>query len=182
MAKLVSRHDVRLYAFELLDEWINTLAISLISIIISFVALAGVAVSLFMQNRQLRISQIQATRATQATLMQIGLNNLPLAAEAFGFPDPDWLGKATLVNWQVQHWHSSHLIKAMSDEDLRLQAAGLFASEFAREWWVYARESERAATKTKVEKRFFQIMDTEFDRKQLEFEAAGGLADSGPSS
>lgn len=124
-----------------------------------------------MQGRQLRISQTQASRATQAALMQIGLNNLTLAAEAFGFSDADWLGKATLVNWQVRHWQSSHSIKAMSDESLRLEVAGLFASEFAREWWVRAREAERVTATTKLERRFFQIMDTEFDRKRREFEA-----------
>lgn len=147
------------------------MVISLISILISSIALVGVAISLLMQNRQLRISQIQATRATQAALVQIGLNNLTLAAEAFGFSDVDWLGKSALVNWQVRHWEASHSIKTMSDESVQVEAAALFASEFAREWWLRAREAYRVAAKTKHEQRFFTIMDREFDRKRREFEA-----------
>ena len=147
------------------------MVISLISVLISSVALAGVAISLLMQNRQLRISQLQAARATQATLVQIGLNNLELAAEAFGFSDVDWLGKSALVNWQVKHWEANHSIKAMSDRSVQVEAATLFDSEFAREWWPQTREGYRASAQSKLERRFFTIIDTEFDRKRREFES-----------
>src|SRR5262249_36755989 len=148
----VSCHDTLLCGSNYLTGGYHVV-ISLISILISSIALVGVAISLLMQNRQLRISQIQATRATQAALVQIGLNNLTLAAEAFGFSDVDWLGKSALVNWQVRHWEASHSIKTMSDESVQVEAAALFASEFAREWWPRAREAYRVAAKTKHEQR-----------------------------
>lgn len=89
--------------FELLDGWLARGYFLDIGTYILDRARGG-SISLLMQGRQLRISQIQASRATRAALMQIGLNNLTLAAAAFGFLDADWLGKATLVNWQVRHW------------------------------------------------------------------------------
>ncbi|MGP7998857.1 MAG: DUF6082 family protein [Streptosporangiaceae bacterium] len=147
------------------------MVISLISILISSIALVGVAASLLLQNRQLRISQLQATRAMQAILIQMSLSSPTLAAGAFGFSDAERMGKGALVNWQVRHWEASHSIKAMSDESVRVESAHLFTSEFAREWWAEVREVYRVDAKTKLERRFCTIVDTEFERKRREFEA-----------
>lgn len=145
--------------------------IALVSTLISSIALVGVVISLLQQNRQLRISQLEASRAAQSALIQMSLNNSSLAAEAFGFPDGEWFAKAALTNWQVKYWEMSYLIKAMSADSVRGQAAELFISEFPRLWWSRFRELYQADAKTKREREFFSIIDTEFERKQRQVEA-----------
>ena len=145
--------------------------IALISTLISSVALVGVVISLLLQNRQLRTSQLEASRAAQSSLIQMGLANPTLAAEALGFPDGDWLAKGAFVNWQVKYWEMSYLIRAMSAKSVQAQAARLFASRFPCEWWSKARESYRDDATTKREREFFAILDAEFEGKRQRQEA-----------
>jgi hypothetical protein len=145
--------------------------IALVSTLISSIALVGVAVSLLLQSRQLRTSQLEASRVAQSALIQMTLGNPSLAAEAFGFSDEEWFVKAALTNWQVKYWEMSYSIKAISAESVRVQAAELFASEFPRLWWSRFRELFRVDATTKREGEFFVIIDTEFERKQRQVEA-----------
>jgi hypothetical protein len=55
--------------------------IAIVSTLISSVALLGVAISLFLQARQLRASQIQTARASQMELMRSALEHPDLVAE-----------------------------------------------------------------------------------------------------
>jgi len=147
------------------------MTISLISILISLIALMGVAVSLLLQSHQLRISQIEASRAAQSALIQMGLTNPALAADVFGSPNGEWLAKAALANWQVKYWEMSYLIKAISEKSVQIQAAELFGSGFAREWWSRSRELYRVDATSKREREFFTIVDREFERKKSQGEA-----------
>jgi len=132
----------------------------------------GVTVSLLLQSRQLRTSQLEASRAAQSALIQMGLANPALTAEVFGSSDRDWLAKAGLTNWQVKCWEMSYLTKAMSAKSVHVQAAELFASEFPCEWWSRSRELYKIDAATRREREFFAIIDTEFERKQRRVEAS----------
>lgn len=144
----------------------SVMVIALISTLISSIALVAVAISLLLQGRQLRISQLEASRVAQSALIQMGLANPSLAAGVFGFSDGEWLAKAALANWQVKTWEMSYLIKAMSAKSVKVQAGELFASDFPREWWSRVRELYGFDATTKREREFFAIVDTEFETKQ----------------
>lgn len=150
----------------------DVMFLALISTFISSIALLGVAVSLLLQSRQLRTSQLEASRAAQSALIQMGLANPKLTAEVFGSSDRDWLAKAGLVNWQVKFWEMSYLTKAMSAKSVHVQAAELFASEFPRDWWSRSRELYKVDATTRREREFFTIIDSEFERKQRRVEAS----------
>lgn len=148
------------------------MTLALISVLVSSIALMAVAASLLLQSRQLRTSQLEASRAAQSDLIQMGLANPKLTAEAFGSSDEDWLAKAGLVNWQVKSWEMSYLTKVMSAKSVHAQAAGLFASEFPREWWSKSRELFRADATSRREREFFAIIDFEFERERHRVEAS----------
>jgi uncharacterized protein DUF6082 len=146
------------------------MTIALVSTLISSIALVGVAVSLILQNHQLRTSQLEASRVAQSSLIQMALANPAVAAEVFGFQDKEWFTKAALTNWQVKYWEMSYSIKAISAGSIRAQAAQLFTSEFPCQWWSRFREFYQADATTKREREFFALIDAEFERRQRQVE------------
>jgi hypothetical protein len=138
--------------------------IALLSTLISSVALAGVAISLLLQARQLRTSQLQATRTTQLELMKMALDNPDIAAAALGYGDPETLVKRVFMNWHFQFLQFGFENNTISALSLRFSIAELFETEDTRNWWLWARRSYEIAATTRREKEFFAIADQEFQR------------------
>jgi hypothetical protein len=142
-----------------------TLTIAVISIVISSVALAGVAVSLLFQARQLKVSQLQATWAAQLELMKMALDNPAVATNALGIADPEIYTSQVFLNWHIKYLELGYEIKAISALGVREAAKELFGGQFARDWWSWNRQSyESATTTTQRTKQFFTIIDAEYQR------------------
>jgi hypothetical protein len=138
--------------------------IAIISTLISSVALAGVAISLLLQARQVRITQLQVSRAAQLELIKMALDNPTMASAAVGISNPDSYAKYVFLNWQFKHFELGYEIKTMSAENVRQSVAQLFENETPREWWSLARQSYEEGPVSRRGKQFFAIVDGEFRR------------------
>jgi Family of unknown function (DUF6082) len=140
------------------------MVVATISVLISSIALAGVALSLLLQAWQLRTSQLQASRAAQAELVRICIDNPELTAAALGKTDPDGYVKSVFVNWNIKYLELSYSIKAISASSVQVQVAGIFGAEYPRNWWSEVRPIYAAEATTRRERSFFAIVDREFNR------------------
>jgi hypothetical protein len=115
------------------DNWLGVA-----SILISAVALAGVAYSLVLQSHALRVAQAQATRATQIELIRMLIEN-PQIETPFAH-DRDGRGAYLHLNLLMKHHEFGFLI-GDSRKDLSalrwhrfssMKAAGTTGNELAR--------------------------------------------------
>lgn len=133
--------------------------LSIIATIISSVALIGVAAGLIMQSQQLKASRIQVAREMHLELMKIGIDNPALAGSLYADIDLAEFPRATLLNFLMTSWMTSYLLKMFPKKSLELQAAQLFASEHARNWWINVARDSYEVVGTKLEREFFTVVD-----------------------
>jgi Family of unknown function (DUF6082) len=138
--------------------------IALFSILISSVALMGVAVGLILQAQQLRAGRIQASAASQVQLMKFALDNPAAALELMGNDDPEAFAQEVILNWHINHLLMSYNNKTLSEAHLRRLVRSLFAAENSRNWWTIAGASYNDDATSRREKRFFAIVDAEFQQ------------------
>ncbi len=113
-----------------------------IAAILAGLAFCGVAVSLLLQWRQNRLTQVIAMAERQHELQRLALDNPQLSH--LGMPsdrDPDtdvrpWIYCHMLV-W---HWRLSWEIGQLSDRRLEHHARDLFSAPEAQDWWVVVRD------------------------------------------
>lgn len=79
-----------------------------LSTLISSIALIGVAVSLYLQGRQLRASQIQITAAGQIELMRLALDYPVAAAPLIGGQVSELASQYVALNWQFTHLRTTY--------------------------------------------------------------------------
>jgi hypothetical protein len=123
--------------------------IATISILISSIALVGVAISLILQARQLRASQLQAHNNAQLELIKLAVANPAIAGELSGATDLDAFLKRVYLNWHFSFLSMSYQIKTISDPALREVVKRIFTGEFARAWWTYAGPAYRVGATTR---------------------------------
>jgi hypothetical protein len=166
------------------------MTIAIISTLISSIALAGVAISLFLQARQLRSAQLEASRTAQSGLITMALTNSRLVSEALGEPDSNTFAKSVYINWRFKYMELSYSLGAISAAAVRNQAMIMFKAEFPRTWWTTARDAYRVEAATKLEKGFVAIVDEAFtqatqlqvpDRSKTNM-SSSQAPDTGPSS
>lgn len=136
--------------------------IAVISILISATALIGVVVSLILQARQLRASLLQASRATHAETVRMVFDHPEVLADILGRDDPEWIKKATYVNWVMQHIKMAFSQKVITSAGARKEVAELFRGQFSREWWASARPLFKAEAFLKREREFVTMVDEVF--------------------
>jgi Family of unknown function (DUF6082) len=141
-----------------------TLAIAIISLIISCVALGGVAAGLMLQARQVRVSQIQTVRSAQLELIKLALEYPIMASAAAGVSDPDLFSQASYLNWQMKYFEMGYETGYFSDSAVRRIAVILFEVEIPRNWWAGGREMWASQCPTKRARQFFALVDAEFQR------------------
>ena len=137
------------------------MTIAIISILISSIALVAVAVSLLLQARQLRASQIQTSRAAQVELIKLAFDNRELVSEIYGDKSEDYL-KGAYINWFVKYLELSYSMKVISEDSTRLQITRLFTADYPYEWWARVRDVYDVEATTKPERRFLAITDEAF--------------------
>ena len=144
--------------------------IAIISTLISSIALAAVALSLLLQARQLRVSQLQSARSAQFEFIRMQFDKPELTTAVFG----DQLSmEGVLANWYMKYLELSYSLKAASGNSVLLQAELLFSGQYFREWWERAREVYQAEANGKSEREFWTIIDKAFqDARQRDLAAA----------
>jgi Family of unknown function (DUF6082) len=132
--------------------------IAIVSTLISSVALVGVALSLLLQARQLRVNQLQATRAAQVELARFAAENREIISDIFADEPAEYL-RGIFINWFVKYLELSYHMKISSRESVQLQVSRLFGAKYPSEWWVRVRNTYETEAATKKEREFFTIID-----------------------
>jgi hypothetical protein len=146
--------------------------LSIIATIISSVALIGVAAGLILQSQQLKASRIQVMREMHLELMKIGIDNPALAGSLYEDIDLAEFPRATLLNFLMTSWQTMYLLKMFPRKSLELQAAQLFASEHARNWWLNLARDSLEGVGTKLEREFFTVVDGAYQNVVRTLQAA----------
>jgi hypothetical protein len=146
--------------------------IAILSTLISSIALVGVAASLLLQSRQLRASQIQASRASQVELIKFALNNPALTKDFAEVGDPEDFVRAALYTWHFAHLSLTYAVGDVSKQRLQTLAFRLFSSEDARKWWAELGSSYKDGARSRSDKEFFVIVNREYERADLIAESA----------
>jgi hypothetical protein len=136
--------------------------IALISALISSTALVGVAVGLILQANQLRASQLQASRAGQAELIRISLENPDMASDALGWTDKEAFIKSNFMTLTFKSLEQQYSMGIMTDLGARREFALIFEARFPREWWNRVHSIVRDEAVTKRERNFFRIAHEEY--------------------
>jgi hypothetical protein len=154
--------------------------LSIIAIIISSMALVGVSVSLILQSRQLKASQIQVMREMHLELIKMGIDNPAVVASIYKDASVEDLPRTAVLNLTMTLWLTSYSLKTTTKEGVESQARYLFASEYARNWWASAGDVYEVEAVTKIEKEFFAIVDRTFNGV-LQAQQAISQSDAAPS-
>jgi hypothetical protein len=137
--------------------------LSIIATLISSVALIGVAIGLLLQARQLRASQLQASRSLQAELVKLVIEDPSIETVIDSTTDPADLPKAAFLNLFIMFLRTSYELKAISKASVSFQAQRIFAVEYPRSWWTLTRDTYmKIEAVTKREKEFAALIDSKF--------------------
>jgi hypothetical protein len=150
--------------------------IAVVSTLISSIALIGVAIGLLLQARQVRASQLQAHNTAQLELIKLAVENPAIAGELSGATDLDAFLKRVYLNWHFSFLSMSYEIRTISDPSLRVTVKRTFTSEFARAWWAYAGPIYQVGATSRRKKKFYVIVDEEFQLASRVTGSAGANA------
>jgi hypothetical protein len=151
--------------------------LSLIATLISSIALVGVAIGLILQARQLRTSQLQATRSLHAELIRIGMENPSIGTAVEADVDPEEAPKAAYLNLLFMFLQTSYLLRALPRESLSFQTERIFSSEYSRAWWAVARNAYKTEMATKREKAFLSLVDAKYEEVLQRIQSTESQAD-----
>ncbi|MFG1838032.1 DUF6082 family protein [Micromonospora sp. NPDC049175] len=139
-----------------------------VSVLLSALALVGVAAATISQNRQSRIALEYAQRDQHALLLKMAIDDASLM-ECWGSlaqePDPERRRQHAYINLTLNFWASTWQLGGMPESQVRgLLAAEIFATEVGLSFWDQARLTRdvvHAGTKTSV---FDRIVEDEYLR------------------
>lgn len=136
------------------------------SALLAGVAVVGVAISLLMQLRQIRISQVQAARMMHMELMRM-LTSDPLlrltSSSAVDVSEQEWR-KNIYTNLFFKYLEMGYEIGHISEVSLRQHFAGQFRLTHAREFWRRVGDTYRVDAATKATRRTYKIVEEEHRR------------------
>jgi hypothetical protein len=125
--------------------------LSIIATIISSIALIGVAVSLVLQNQQLKASRIQMMRDIHLELTKMAMKNPTLAASVYGAVTLTDVQKTAFLNFSMMFLQTGYSLRMFNRGTVELQIADLLSSEEARTWWAtLARGSYQTEARTSL--------------------------------
>jgi hypothetical protein len=107
-----------------------------ISAMLSALALAAIAVSLFLQRRQSQIALISAARDRHFELVRFAIEHPVLSAMVDPSISHDEFSVQAYANLTVAHWQMIWDLGMVDDDHLVAEAADLFTDPTAREWWA----------------------------------------------
>jgi hypothetical protein len=138
------------------------------SAIVSALALAGVAVSLIVQNRQARAEQVQGIRSYYLELVRLELDDMALFQPVWGdtdIVDPDQQKRHVYADLMMNYAWMGFEIGTIRESLLRDMLAGMFTGEAGRHYWSRAHTSWIASSSgSRVGRRFLAIVGDEHAR------------------
>jgi hypothetical protein len=144
-----------------------------VSAVLSALALGAVAVSVSVQARQAKASQIQVVRQFHLDLIRTQLDDLPTYLPCWGpldLPGPVAQRRHIYTNLVFSYASMGYNVGEISEPWLRDMLTGMLRGESARRYWLMARGAWIASAITdRRGRRFVDIVDDEYRRA----EAAG---------
>ncbi|MFM9696987.1 DUF6082 family protein [Streptomyces europaeiscabiei] len=138
------------------------------SAIVSALALAGVAVSLGVQNRQARADQVQGIRSYYLELARLELDDMALFQPVWGdtdIVDPHEQKRHVYADLMMNYAWMGFEIGTIRESLLRDMLAGMFTGEAGRHYWSRAHTSWIAGSSgSRVGRRFLAIVGEEHAR------------------
>jgi hypothetical protein len=135
------------------------------SAVLTGVGLCGIAVSLLMQWRQNRITQVYSIRQRQFELVKLALDNPRyLYVEGPAVASDPHSELKVYANLLVGHWAMSWDLGVTNEQLLRASAARLFSTSAAREWWTTWGHSYLTSRRRR---RFFNILTFECSQAMI---------------
>ncbi|MFE2432756.1 DUF6082 family protein [Streptomyces sp. NPDC059373] len=138
------------------------------SAIVSALALAGVAVSLGVQNRQARADQVQGIRSYYFELVRLELDDMALFQPVWGdtdIVDPHEQKRHVYADLMMNYAWMGFEIGTIRESLLRDMLAGMFTGEAGRHYWSRAHTSWIAGSSgSRVGRRFLAIVGEEHAR------------------
>ncbi|MDX2813194.1 DUF6082 family protein [Streptomyces sp. NPDC006207] len=138
------------------------------SAIVSALALAGVAVSLIVQNRQARAEQIQGIRGYYLELARLELDDMALFQPVWGatdIADQDGRRRHVYADLMMNYAWMGYEIGTIPEGLLRDMLAGMFTGEAGRDYWSRAGASWIARSSgSRAGRRFLGVVGEELAR------------------
>ncbi|MCZ0991608.1 DUF6082 family protein [Streptomyces diastatochromogenes] len=138
------------------------------SAIVSTLALAGVAVSLIVQNRQARAEQIQGIRTYYLELVRLELDDMALFQPVWGHTDivePEKQKRHVYSDLMMNYAWMGFEIGMIPESLLRDMLSGMFTGEAGRDYWGRAQTSWIAGSSgSRIGRRFVTVVGEEHAR------------------
>lgn len=138
------------------------------SAVVSALALAGVAASLMVQNRQARAEQVQGIRSYYLELVRLELDDMALYQPVWGatdIADPHERKRHVYADLMMNYAWMGFEIGTIREPLLRDMLAGMFTGEAGRRYWGKAHTSWAASSSgSRIGRRFLAIVDEEHAR------------------
>ncbi|OQQ13774.1 hypothetical protein B0675_26355 [Streptomyces sp. M41(2017)] len=138
------------------------------SAVVSALALAGVAGSLLVQNRQARAEQVQGIRNYYLELVRLELDGMALYQPVWGdtdIADPHAQKRHVYADLMMNYAWMGYEIGTIREPLLRDMLAGMFTGEAGRHYWSRSHTSWTASSSgSRVGRRFLAIVGEEHAR------------------
>ncbi|MCW6008851.1 hypothetical protein K1W54_30550 [Micromonospora sp. CPCC 205371] len=136
------------------------------SAVLSGLAVVGVATSLIVQTRQLRVGQIQAMRVMQLELMRLLLEDptlVTISPTSLGVSREQWR-REIYLNLLFKYLEMGYATKYVPEGSLREHIRDQFRVESARVFWGRARPLWASNRSNNARRRFYDIVEAEYAR------------------
>lgn len=137
------------------------------SAVLSVLAVLGVAVTLVLQARDSRALRLQAIRESHIRLLEMAMNDPELNKVwgPSGLSDPFVQQRQNMyANMILSQWEMSYATRTLTDDHLKLLAAEFLSGTIGREFWRIARQARLDTSEGKLNRRFHEIIDEEYQR------------------
>ena len=137
-----------------------------ISALISGVALAGIATSLFLQSRELNLMREQIFRDYHFDLVRFSIEN-PSFISSWGYAPSVGLSledirRVGYTNMIVSFWSTSYITGRLDESELRRNCSQMFQGEAGRSYWEDSRATWHESGDNRRSKRFAGIIEEEY--------------------
>lgn len=106
-----------------------------VSAVLSGLAFLGIAISLILQRKEMRVSQLVTARERHFELIKIVLERPELGSQRIPEDSDHVYSKKLLANLWLSHWRMLWDIGQTGDDQLRRDCIALFEDAVHREWW-----------------------------------------------
>lgn len=139
------------------------------SAVLSVLAVIGVAITLVLQARDSRAIRLQAIRESHTRLLEMAMRDPELNKVwgPSGLSDPFVLQRQNMyANMIISQWEMSYATRTLTDGHLKLLAAEFLSGTIGRDFWSLARRARLDTSESKLNRRFHEIIDEEYQRLQ----------------